>query len=180
MWGWNRQSVAKRRHIKLWRRGIARKKEHNKRQFLTPAAFGTSARPIKFNSTTLFSLASSRNIKKRYFSKKKETMLNKAEVYKCYRCIQYHTSAYKIGFFRCHFHYLNNLYQFIMFFCHAGNSIIVRLWTYWIFPRDWWLYFHFPQECIFLILCSISNHSRYHKLFVLQMIDPTDLSIVVC
>jgi len=34
-------------------------------------------------------------------------------------------------------------------FCRAGNSIIVRLWTHWIFPRDWWLHFHFPQLCIF-------------------------------
>jgi hypothetical protein len=78
MLGRNRQSVPKRRHIKLKCRGIAQKKEHNKRQFLTPAAFGTAARPIQFNSTILFSLGSSRNIKKVYFEDKKETMLNKA------------------------------------------------------------------------------------------------------
>jgi len=45
------QSVPKRRHIKLIPREITQKKEHNKRQLLTPAAIGTADRPIQFNST---------------------------------------------------------------------------------------------------------------------------------
>jgi len=39
-----------------------------------------------------------------------------------------------------------------MFFCRAGNSIIVGLWAHWIFPRDWWLHFHFRSYVFFDIV----------------------------
>ena len=41
-------------------------------------------------------------------------------------------------------------------------------------------YIFISAAMYFLILCSISSHRRYHKLFVVETVGPTDLRIVVC